>query len=385
MAVKTGNVNPANYPDEIFDLYSIPAFDSGKSELTVGNRIGSPKQVVQPGDVLLAKIVPHIRRCWIVGKNRGKRIIASGEWIVFRPAGDIDANYLRHVLVGDSFHAQFMNTVAGVGGSLMRARPVFVAQIKIPVPPLAEQERIAQVLDHVNALRARRRQAISLLDVLTQSIFVEMFGDPVRNPKGWPMKTIGDLIESASYGTSEKASEEGDIPVLRMGNITSSGQIDLSDLKFMDRPTVSVKYLIRRGDVLFNRTNSADLVGKTAIYRGSDELAYAGYLIRMRVNKENDPEYLAAFLNTPYAKRVLRGMCKSIVGMANINARELQNINVAEPPLNLQVDYAKRVEVIESLREIQRRHLVELDTLFASLQNRAFRGDLWLDEAVPAA
>lgn len=257
--------------------------------------------------------------------------------------------------------------------------------ISLPVPPLAVQHEIVSALDHVEVLRAKRREALSLLEDLAQSIFLEMFGDPARNPNEWPMRKIADLISSASYGTSEKASEAGDIPVLRMGNITASGQIDLGDLKFMDRASVPDKHLVRRGDILFNRTNSAELVGKSAIYRGSGELAYAGYLVRVRMNDANDPEYLAAFLNTRYAKRVLRGMCKSIVGMANINARELQGINIAEPPLNLQIEFAKRIGAIESLRGVHWRHLAELDALFVSLQNRAFHGELWQGPAMSAA
>jgi len=142
MAPKRGSVDPSAFPDEEFDLYSIPAFDQGAPETLLGNKIGSTKQVVQPGDVLLSRIVPHIRRAWIVGPNRNRRIIASGEWIVFR-GKEIEPRYLRHVLVGDPFHAEFMRTVSGVGGSLLRARPRYVAKIHVPLPSLSEQRRIA--------------------------------------------------------------------------------------------------------------------------------------------------------------------------------------------------------------------------------------------------
>lgn len=379
MATKTVNVNPANFPDEEFDLYSIPAFDAGRSELVPGRLIGSPKQVVQPGDVLLSKIIPHIRRCWIVGESRHRRIVASGEWIVFRPSGEIDGGYLRHILLGDEFHAQFMNTVAGVGGSLVRARPAVVAQIKIPLPPLSEQRRIAQVLGQVDALRAKRGEAMALLDDLAQSIFLDMFGDPARNPMGWPLLQVGDLVESASYGTSAKAALQGTIPVLRMNNITPTGDVDLRDLKYMEGGEVGDRYRIRQGDILFNRTNSPELVGKTAIYRGTEPLAYAGYLVRVRTNEFADPEYLTAFLNSKYAKRVLRGMCKSIVGMANINAKELQSISVARPPITIQQEFARRVALVESLKAVHKAHLHSLDDLFDSVRHRAFRGELWAD------
>ena len=97
MALKSGSVDPSRCPDEVFDLYSILAFDSRRPEVVVGSSIGSAKQTVEPGDVLLSKIVPHIRRSWVVGDERGRRIIASGEWIVFR-SDRVHPNYLRHVL-----------------------------------------------------------------------------------------------------------------------------------------------------------------------------------------------------------------------------------------------------------------------------------------------
>ena len=129
MASNSGSVDPSKYPDEIFDLYSVPAFDNRHPEVVPGRAIGSNKQIVAPGDVLLSKIVPHIRRSWVVGNKRGRRIIASGEWIVFR-SKLIEPSYFRHVLVGDPFHIQFMQTVSGVGGSLLRARQLMLRRSK---------------------------------------------------------------------------------------------------------------------------------------------------------------------------------------------------------------------------------------------------------------
>jgi type I restriction enzyme, S subunit len=136
------------------------------------------------------------------------------------------------------------------------------------------------------------------------------------------------------------------------------------------------RWLVRTGDVLFNRTNSVDLVGKTAIFRGAKPMVYAGYLIRMRVREENDPEYLAAFLNTRYLKQVLRGMCESIIGMANINSTEVQLVKIPEPAPSLQREFARRVSAVEQMRASHRVSLAELDSLFASLQHRALRGKL---------
>lgn len=251
------------------------------------------------------------------------------------------------------------------------------AEIRLRLPSLPVQRRIADILDKADALRVKRREAAALVDLLERSTFLQMFGDPAANSKNWIVGSVGDLLDSADYGTSVKSGASGQFPVLRMNNILPSGRMDLTELKFMDLPAAEhQRYLVRTGDILFNRTNSVDLVGKTAVYRGSSPMAYAGYLIRLRTGQDHNPEYLAAYLNTDYAKRVLRGMCKSIIGMANINATELKKIRVAIPPKELQDRYAATVEQLTAFRRRQMEGAEKLDELFLSLQHRAFRGDL---------
>lgn len=309
--------------------------------------------------------------------NHGIAYRISGKaWVnnhahVLRPNPDVDLAFLCHVLENYDVTPFVTGTTRG---KLTKAG---ASEIVIPCPPLAEQRRIAKVLDQAEELKAKRRAALAQLDILTQAIFLDLFGDPATNPKGWPISKISDLLESASYGTSEKAGTTGEFPVLRMNNITRTGEINLTDLKFMHLPTNKrERYLVRAGDVLFNRTNSAELVGKSAIYRDKRQMAYAGYLVRLRTDDKNDPEYLSAFLNTSYAKKMLRGMCKSIIGMANINATEVQAMKIAHPPTPLQREFARRVAAIDKLKAAHRTSLVEFDTLFAALQHRAFRGEL---------
>ncbi len=290
---------------------------------------------------------------------------------VLRPKAGIDIRFLRRVLENYDVSPWVTGTTRG------KLTQAGAAQIVVPVPPRTEQRRIADILDKADALRTKRRAALAQLDTLAQSMFLEMFGDPAANPRGWPIRTIGELLESASYGTSEKAGTEGEFAVLRMNNITRLGELDLSELKYMDlQAAVRERYLVRKGDILFNRTNSADLVGKTAVFGESQPMAYAGYLIRLRTNNQNVPEYVAAFLNSGYAKRILRSMCKSIIGMANINATEVQAMRVAHPPLGVQRAFSTQLESLNRLRHVNKASLETLDNLFASLQHRAFRGEL---------
>lgn len=292
-----------------------------------------------------------------------------------RPGPHLDSRYFVHQLMADYQSGRLADYYTGA--TIKHLTGQDLARYRFPLPPLSEQRRIAAILDQAEILRAKRREALVQLDELQQAIFIEMFGDPVTNPKGWPTKKIGDLLESASYGTSEKSGPEGSFPVLRMNNITRSGEIDISDLKYMELAESEYdRYLVKAGDVLFNRTNSAELVGKTAVYRHADKVAYAGYLIRLRTNSDNDPEYLGCFLNTAFAKRILRGMCKSIIGMANINATEIQSMKIAQPPLAIQQEFGRRIQAVEREKSTYRKSLAELDGLFASLQHRAFQGTL---------
>ncbi len=307
--------------------------------------------------------------------------VCSTDIIPIVPGQGLEKQYLRYVLLSPPM-VKIAATRAS-GANLPRLSPKELGKFEFPLPSLEDQSKIVHLMGQIDTLRANRREAIALLDELAQSIFLDMFGDPVDWSQWWPLRKIGDIAESVTYGTSAKAGHSGDLPVLRMGNITASGGIDLTNLKYLGDGEVHDKHLVQDGDVLFNRTNSAELVGKTAMYRGAKRLAYAGYLVRVRVNDRNCPEYLAAFLNTAYMKRVFRNMCKKIVGMANINAKELRAIDIAEPPLEIQKDFAKRISVIEELKARHRRHVAELDALFASLQDRAFRGELWTEESAP--
>ena len=233
MAPTLGSIDASKFRDEIFDLYSIPAFDIGESTLLSGRDIGSTKQTVASGDVLLSKIVPHIRRSWVVGPSRGRRIIASGEWIVFRHTR-VDPRYLRHVLISDSFHASFMATVSGVGGSLLRARPAHVANIRIPLPPLAEQRRIAHILDRVDALRAKRRSGLERLEAMTLSLFDETFGDPAANPKGWDVGVLGDVSIRITDGEHLNPTfSSAGMPIVMAANVLED-RVDLQGAKMVD-------------------------------------------------------------------------------------------------------------------------------------------------------
>ena len=291
----------------------------------------------------------------------------------FVPKADLlDSQYLYYWLKANKEYLQDL----GVGATFKEISKTVIANVEIPLPPLAEQRRIASILDQADELRQKRQQAIEKLDQLLQATFIDMFGNPISNPKGWEVGCIGDMLESVKYGSSDKATLEGEIPILRMNNLTYSGEMDLRDLKYITKVQADEKYLVKEGDILFNRTNSKELVGKTAVYVGPEPMAYAGYLVRGRTKENFAPEYISAFLNSPWGKEKLQSMCKSIVGMANINAKEFQSIVLPIPPENEQMHFKARVLAIREKKQLLVNQLNVFETLFKSLQNQAFNGTL---------
>lgn len=382
MAPKRGSVDPSAFPDEEFDLYSIPAFDQGAPEILLGNKIGSTKQVVEPSDVLLSRIVPHIRRAWIVGPNRNRRIIASGEWIVFR-GKDIDPRYLRNVLVGDPFHTEFMRTVSGVGGSLLRARPKYVAKIHVPLPPLREQRRIADILDKADALRAKRRAALKKLDQLTQSIFLDMFGDPAINPKAWPVKALGDLASKFSDGPfgsnlkSEHYTDSG-IRVVRLQNIGVGEFIDDDAAYISDDHFARLKkHECRPGDVLVGTLGDPNLRACIQPKWLTVALNKADCVQIRPDTRVANAAFICGLLNQPSTERLSQNL---MLGQTRvrISMGRLRGLCVPVPPIKLQHEFESRIAAVEKLRAEQHSARTYIAALFAALQHRAFTGELAL-------
>lgn len=384
-----GSVDPSKFPDETFELYSVPSFADGQPEILRGSEIGSTKQAVQEGDVLLCKIVPHINRVWKVGPLSGMRQIASSEWIVYRDHG-CDPEYLRLLLSEPLFREKFLTTVSGVGGSLMRAQPKRVAELDVPIAPLAEQARIvaklASLLRRVIDAREDLARVPKLVDMAKAQILSAAVSGELT--AGWrhskklpkPMQTVlGNHVTDTSYGTSAKSSPSGSTPVLRMGNI-QDGKLDWTALVFTSDSTEIEKYALSAGDVLFNRTNSPALVGKSAYFDGSRVAIFAGYLIRVRCDETLNPKYLTFCLNSPQGREYSRKVKTDGVSQSNINAKKLQTYPLRLPSLREQAEIVRRLESalykLACLGENHSSAIVELDNLEQQILAKAFRGEL---------
>ena len=167
---------------------------------------------------------------------------------------------------------------------------------------------------------------------------------------GWETHSIGELATDVRYGTSKPASADGEYTYIRMNNMTYEGGLDLSDTKRITLDDKELdKALVRYGDLLFNRTNSRDKVGKTCVFKLDEPMVIAGYIIRVRLCDSIEAEYLSTYLNTSHAKRMLKEMAHGAVNQANINAKEMQSIVVPVPPIELQREFLAFVQQVDKL------------------------------------
>jgi len=261
------------------------------------------------------------------------------------------------------------------GANLPRLTPTVIEKIKIPLPPMEEQKLIAEVLDKADELRAKRRAALAQLDSLTQSIFLEMFGDPASILQKWPSRKLGELLEfltSGSRGWAEYYSESGDL-FLRIQNVRRD-QLLLDDIAYVQAPdTAEAKRTrVQAGDVLFSIT--ADL-GRTAVVPEGLGTAYINQHLSILRTKALVPRFLSAYFASPAGERQVFGRNRHAV-KAGLNFDDVRSFLIPVPPIDLQHEFAERVTAVEKLKATQQASLAELDTLFASLQHRAFIGEL---------
>ena len=240
-----------------------------------------------------------------------------------------------------------------IGGVIKYIKLGNLTNASIPLISVSEQNKIVRILNRAKSIITHRKQQLEKLDLLVKARFVEMFGEPILNEKGWNMVTIGDIVTEVKYGTSKPAVEGGKYPYLRMNNLTYDGHLDLTNLKMIDIPDSEIeKCIVHRGDVLFNRTNSIELVGKSCVFDKDEDMVIAGYIIRVRLKSIMLPIVLSYFMNTDALKKKLRNMAKGAVNQANINAQEFKSINIYLPPIELQTQFADFVKQVDKSRFI---------------------------------
>ncbi|MGA9383302.1 MAG: restriction endonuclease subunit S [Phormidium sp.] len=268
-------------------------------------------------------------------------------------------------------------------GTALKQLPVSkVLEIRIPLPPIAQQRRIAEILDRADAVRRKRREAIELTEELLRSAFLEMFSDPVTNPKGWEITTLANLLTDIESGWSpecdSRQAKSEEWGVLKLGAVTW-GHFDPTQNKALlpdtsPRPALEVKV----GDLLVARKNTYELVGASAfVHSTRSKLMLPDLIFRLHLTKEIDPVYLWQVLSQKTIRLKLSKLASGTSGsMPNISKARLRTLLLPLPPLEIQIRYREIVNQIWKQQEQQKNSFLVTSDLFNSLLQRAFRGEL---------
>ena len=356
---------PSDWAEDGTPIIRIQDLTGNSYQMNRFKGIVDSKYDVNSGDVLISWSASLGVYVW----NRGNAVLNQHIFKVVFDKEEVDKDFF--VFQIDNLLKRAANQAHG---ATMRhlTKPVFDA-LPFYLPDIKTQRLISSKLNLIVHLIEDHHEQLKKLDELIRSRFLEMFGEPWVNDKEFPCYSVGQVAESVTYGTSAPASDSGQYEYLRMNNLTDNGQLDLSDLKRIDMSDEQAeKYMVKKGDILFNRTNSIDLVGKTALFNLNNPMIIAGYLIRIRLSDKVNPVYFVAYMNMPYMKEKLRNIAKGAVNQANINSKEMKSIQILIPPLSLQNEYCNFVLSIDKSKMAVQKSLDELETLKKSLMQTYF-------------
>lgn len=325
-----------------------------------------PEQVeINTGDILISWSGSLGVYKW----NKGKALLNQHIFKVLFNKVEIDKEYFCYA-IRNSLSSMSQQTH---GATMKHITKKDFDNISIPYPNLDEQKKIANNLNIVNKLIMFYEKELILFEQMVKARFIEMFGRPFINNMNWESRQIKNVVNEVKYGTSKPSVENGEYKYLRMNNLTYDGRFDLTDLKFISLDNDELeKCVVRKGDVLFNRTNSLDLIGKTADFDFDEDMVIAGYIIRIRLKETIVPKFFSMYMNTDEVKLHLRTIAKGAVNQANINAQELQGIPIYIPPIELQQQFADFVKQVDKSREEVKKSLEKTYQLYDSLMQEYF-------------
>ena len=369
------NVNPARFPEQYFELYSVPHFSEGYPEIIKGKDVGATKQVVQEGDVLICKINPRINRVWKVTRHTDYPLIASSEWVIVRNA-DLNADYLTYYFSSPKFRVLINSELTGMGGSLTRAQPKQIRRYSVPLPDKEEQHFVVRNLALLDHLISLRQQQAEKLDELVKARFVEMFGDPVRNTKQFPLVEVQDLYDvSSSKRVYQDEMVLDGIPFLRISDIVEKSTNDKCTPQcFISQEMydqLSQKGLTPNvGDIL---VTSRGTLGLCYEVKPGEKFYFQDGMISWLYNRKD------CVINTYllYAFR-MPGIRKQIDGsndgstVSYLSIARLKRLKIELPPLALQTEFSHFVHEADREKERIQRSAALLETLKRSLMQQYF-------------
>lgn len=337
----------------------------------------SSTRLVPPNSVLIVVRSGVLKHTIPVGLNR-LPVAINQDMKALQCREGLDPEFLAHFIKARSpIILQWVRATTADNFPIDRLK-----SLHIPLPPLPKQRRIAEILDCAETIRAKRRSGLAQLDILAQSIFFDMFGDPATNSRGWPESlTLGEVAEIVS-GVTKGRNLDGKatriVPYLAVVNVQDRS-LDLSVIKSIEATEDEIlRYRLKTNDLLLTEGGDPDKLGRGTLWNDElPECIHQNHIFRVRLTSDQaNPLFLNWLVGGPRGKRYFLRSAKQTTGIASINMTQLRGFSLLLPPIILQHDFARRVAVVDKLKTAHRASLAKMDALFATLQHRAFRGEL---------
>ena len=302
--------------------------------------------------VLYGKLRPYLNKV-AVPDFEGK---CSTEIIPLRPRDNLDRRYLAYYLRSPATVSQISARTAGA--RMPRADMDFVLGMQVPLPPIPEQRRIVDILSRAEGILRLRREAEKKAAELVPAIFLEMFGDPVTNPRGLPIVSLSQVadVQGGLQVTRKRATLPLERPYLRVANVYRS-RLNLSELKTIRITEAELKRTrLEAGDLLIVEGHgNPNEVGRVAVWDGSlGDCSHQNHLIRARPNREALlPEYASALLNSAGGRKALRIAAKTTSGLSTISTKNVKNVPIMLPPIENQRSFVTRIVSVQSIARLQ--------------------------------
>lgn len=375
LSCRMSNIRPGGYfdieynarylPDEYIEKYNQFLLKDNDIVIAMTDLADSPKILGVP------TLIQTNGKNILQNQRVGKLVILDSERIFFP--------YLKLVLNDQQIRSQYKKYANG--GLQINLSKSDLLSIEILLPPLEEQKRIAAILDKADAIRQKRQKAIELADEFLRSVFLNMFGDPVTNPKGWRVHPLGDFITHANNGLSRRRATEENIGqiVLRLQDVHYDGIRFEKDLNRIDLDEKEKeRYSLSSGDILFVRVNgNPEYVGRSTVFTGYKEPVYHNdHLIRLKVSREYSPFFLSYLLNMKGGRKIIRGKLKTSAGQYTVSQAGIESMQFMCPDIELQNKFCEIQAEIRKNFEKQNLQFFRTQNCFNSLSQKAFSGEL---------
>lgn len=381
--LRTRMQDPRRNPNKSFIYVDISTIDRDLKIITsapeiIGSEAPSrARKEIREGDILVSTVRPNLNAVAVVPPELDGQIASTG-FCVLRPnKSAIVGKYLFFFTTTPYFVGILNGKVRGAHYPAVSDGDV--KEIELPLPTIPEQHRIVKIIDQAEALRKKRAEAdVKAARILT-ALFYKMFGDPATNPKGWDICSLGEVIKDTRNGLYKPAEFFGrGIPILKMFNILD-GELDLRRVDLIQVDSLESKdYGLLPGDILMNRVNTPELVGKCAVITenlGTSVFESKNIRIRLKPDRVTS-EYIASYLNSTFGHGALRSGVKHAIGMATINNSDLRSLCVPVPPFSLQQKWGEIIRIFRNHKRKSFASYTGINSLFMNLLHSAFAGDL---------